>query len=897
MNKVKISQNFYPAGSTESTVEYTYLEATGTVKETQTLNSGWTFTSYAGTSNSNLTDYVILDFPENSIEETNYDSWIINQSTSGSANLRFMIGWSLSSIKYRYGLKWTGHAESIVASYNKTPQQPNPGASVTARIDYYDALSKRIINVALSSNDLYETTSLSQLEFNNLIFLPIFVICTTTVTENSNGTITTSGESINYYTWNDIKPEDKTPAGQYYETYKNLFTNRYEIISSSENTKTYRYCKCVLIKPYYGKSSRTYDKSTDTYIDPLVSENRYGYRQIFGTTYPNIGEYPSTGRAPTLMVLGEQNIPELGGIVYTQPAGVGFVSSTNNYSFSFAIEGNLELNKTTAASSDYNIFGKSGQYGGIIYGTTPEELPRIVFPSIVASTQNGKISEDWNGFSGNLSYYKGSDLHYQMYRPNFHQFSPFYYYSSFPISYLWKTIMSFGCYIASREIDAQVAPLGALLNGNPHIYCGNMNGDFITDGEAKQGDDISDLPQTKIGDIIQNTPYVPFDPSGGGSSDPGSDTDVAPGKTEGVDMLPQSSRTLGTGLGFITMYNITSDQLQTLGSILWRDIADYSYGHLDPETNTIVYNFLVQLSQDVTGTFDTSAILNYFVSLRQYPFSVGTLPISSNFGTSVYIGNGKVGIPISTGVRVLTSSIGTLSAGTCLVKPVTPYNDFRDYYNTTVTVFLPYCGSVELNPTEVINQKLSCMYAIDFYTGECTAYLTLMSNPSYIVGVANGLIGVDIPLTASAEAQIQARHIMDSAASTKMFTTAVTAAAGAVQGDMMSLVRGASDLSMQQAELNATQRSRSGVAAPYISGGSGGAAFFAPDSAFVIIRRGTYKRPDNYGSTVAYPSTHSARLNTFSGFTVCQNVEMTGVTATAVEKAQIQDLLQSGVYI
>lgn len=395
-------------------------------------------------------------------------------------------------------------------------------------------------------------------------------------------------------------------------------------------------------------------------------------------------------------------------------------------------------------------------------------------------------------------------------------------------------------------------------------------------------------------------------PSGGDDSqkDPDSDKEVSPNKVEGVNMPLQLNRTLGSGLGFITMYNITPEQLQTLGRVLWSSCADYAYSEVDPETGAIVQNFFIQLGEEVTGTFDTSAILNYFISLRQFPFSVGTLPISQNFGSEIFIGNGKVGIPISSGVRVLSSSIGYLQAGSCNIKPVTPYNDFRDYYNTTVTLYLPYCGTVELNPAEVINQTLSCYYTIDFYSGECTAFICVDTTPSYIIAVSSGIIGFDIPLSASAEAQLQGRHIIDGANNMMAVFSGVNGlidlAGGIASENPMLLYKGVESLATSGANamrLDAERRMRSGVSAPFMSGGAGASSLYAPDSVYAIIRRGTYKRPSNYPHTVAYPTTRSGKLSSFSGYTICINPDVTGIGCTEDERVMIKSFLSSGVIV
>lgn len=916
--KVRWKQTVAQAGSSTFTTEYFKLKTSGTLRETKPLNETWGSDGisgiYSGTNANNLNgSYCVFEFPDIKKSEDPFDKWELHQGTSnGQMNLRFMF--YFGNHPRRQGFKWTGLEDTVVNSYNSTPSQPASGTAIpTSQISWLDPFIQNSKTTAISTiqNTPYLVTFATELQINDLIFVPTFQIVTvkiTTLVEGNPPEVSITQLDSVKLTWSEIKPEDKTQEGSLYQTYKNLFNNTFETIATDETSKTIRYCAGVILTPYYGKSSYTYNPTTDTYSQGAVSTVRYGNREILGDTSSESGEYPATYSKSYLSVFYEQNIPELKGVYYGTSAGVVFGHSTSTISIqqdTFTIGSSLvqpTSDYSKIMNSNYYInpfcnYSGNVSYGGILSSINIEDSPVVVIPSIVGTSNNGSISSFANATSSSSGYKlfdTGSNILVRSSRSR--DFSPFAYFEGYCINDLWSTIMSYGCYVADAVEHAQVAPLGDKINGNNHIYCGNMDANFVTDGTAKQGSDIDNLPQTKIGDIIAETPYNPVNPEGGGT-DPDDDKQVAPNRIEGVTMPLQTGRTLGSGLGFITMYNLDSGQLQALGSALWHSVADYDPSSIDPQTGNIVHNFYVQLGQEVTGTFDTSAILDYFVSLKQYPFSVGTLPITTAFGSNVYIGNGKVGIPIGSGVRVLTSSIGMLSAGSCLVRPVTPYNDFRDYYNSTVTVYLPYCGTVELNPTEVINQTLSCFYAIDFYTGDCTAYLTVDGNPSYIIGVANGTIGVDIPLSATADAQLQARHLIDGAQTARIFGSMITAGRAAIDGDIAGAASSMLDIQSAGMQLDATQKSRSGVASGFMSGGAGGASFYAPDSAFVIIRRGTYKRPDNYPSTVAYPSTQSGKLGAFAGYTECINVDMTGVTATTAEKDMIYDLLQSGVII
>lgn len=473
-----------------------------------------------------------------------------------------------------------------------------------------------------------------------------------------------------------------------------------------------------------------------------------------------------------------------------------------------------------------------------------------------------------------------------------------------------KRVISLMCRIS---VDSVTGGTDSYVDGVTYATHVSNNNEFLV--ELITGDLSDDSFKSKLrswqyaDDGVAVNDFSPDDippyPDPDNPHDPGSDVPVTPPLTEGDSIALQLSRRITAASSFITMYNITPDQLSYFGSSLWTSLADYDY--TDPATADVYSNYFLQLSETVTGTLDISALLNYIISVRIYPFSVATLPDLTTLGTTkIYLGTGKMGISVGgTAVRLLTSTIGVVSCGSCVVAPGTPYNDFRDYYNSTVTAFLPYCGSVELNPMEVMHNTLYCYYAIDFYTGECTAYLQLDNGThTYLVASKSGVIGVLVPITATNSGQVAARHLADNAQDSKLTWSAITnlfnVAANAVGGNIGgigSAVAGMATLGADQQLLQADRQGRSAVLAPSLPGGTGGAAFMLPDSAYVQIRRGTYSRPSNYASSCAYPSTVSGKLSNFSGYTRCTNVLMTGLTATSEEQAAIKSLLENGVIV
>lgn len=415
----------------------------------------------------------------------------------------------------------------------------------------------------------------------------------------------------------------------------------------------------------------------------------------------------------------------------------------------------------------------------------------------------------------------------------------------------------------------------------------------------------------KYGYNITDDEFNPDQPTPpGGDDDPGSDDPVDTPLMTGDDQDLQTDRTMTAANDFITLYNITPPMLSIFGRTLWKSIADYD--PQDPTSADIFKNFFAILNEEVTGTLDIGAILQFVVSVRQYPFNVAGMGITTSAGDSIKIGTGIYPISLGSGANVqkLTSTIGLIDCGSVTIadyKDFKLYNDFRDYLNATVTAFLPYCGSVELNPIEVIHNTVHCYYAIDFYTGECTAYITTTDgNHTVLSAIKNGSIGVLVPITATNSGQISARHMSDNAKDAGLIVSNLGnlfgAVANAAQGNIAgfgSSILGIAQNSLTQKQMQAERQGRSAVLAPSLSGGSGAAAFYQPSCPSIVVRRGTYARQkiNNYPQTCAYPSTTSGTLKSFHGYTECYNVNVSGLNCTEEERAAVKSILESGCYL
>lgn len=510
--------------------------------------------------------------------------------------------------------------------------------------------------------------------------------------------------------------------------------------------------------------------------------------------------------------------------------------------------------------------------------------------------------------------------------------------------------------VTKSSVAVNVYPMPATLQYQPRNFISTntynpsdyMQGSWIfvggfavtneeRDGLTNPWDYYNDnlLPSLDPNNAVIPGGYEPQEPPDPDDDNPGDEPDVTDSEGEIPEL--QFDTLVSTPMNFITQYILTASEVSAIGLNLWSSWLD--------QNTTVQKNFLFDFFQD-TGTFDITAALDFVVSLRVYPFDIRSLLSSIGTCNGVYMGTGHTNFlpsPQGASVWYVASMIHSLFAGTCKVYPNTPYKDFRDIYNTTVTAFLPFCGLVELNPAEVMYKELNCYYLIDFGTGGCTAVITVKNdNGSYIVASKSGQIGFLIPITATNSGQVAAQSMRDATnaigkiggfffdAATSIANSAEQLAKVAAKAEesgedfngtgmtvssSIGLGRKGFNTFLDLANQGLNMLSRSCIDVPMLSGGGGMEALQFTKTPYIQIRRGWYNKPDNYPHSVGYLNGSSNTISYYAGMFsgeptypnstsspkkgLCKftGIDTSGLTCHADERAEIVALLESGVYI
>ena len=254
-------------------------------------------------------------------------------------------------------------------------------------------------------------------------------------------------------------------------------------------------------------------------------------------------------------------------------------------------------------------------------------------------------------------------------------------------------------------------------------------------------------------------------------------------------------------------------------------------------------------------------------------------------------------------------------------------------YAATVEIYIPFCGIVGLDPQAVMGCTLSCKMWIDFVTGDCSAVVYTNyggEDAQHPVAFVSGNCGSAEVVSANAfgsyqGAKAQASHKMSQAilggfkdlatsvigGATTGFTRGAAnpsgagGSAGMRAGAIGSVIGGAMNLGVNLTLQNMDNRYAVQVAknalGTTISGSFGQqTSWYYMDTPYIKVTWPTpiSKDVELYGKTFGIPVHRSGALNEFTGYTVCNNVDVSGIAgATASELAIIKQFLETGVFI
>ena len=389
-----------------------------------------------------------------------------------------------------------------------------------------------------------------------------------------------------------------------------------------------------------------------------------------------------------------------------------------------------------------------------------------------------------------------------------------------------------------------------LATDDDNMFLGNIDGGKIT-GKNTTGSNNNNQQQTKWGDSPTGM-YNNNDFNGITNTDPNNYT----------NKINLNKPNLSTINVFNRTFAVNNNSVTALADFLWN--AD------ETKFDEIIKGLGLMGENPMNGLID----------LRLYPFDVA---VKNDVTTaqSIVIGRTDTGV---NGIKLTGNVNALIDLGSCsFFQKFKNFLDYEPY--TTAQLYIPYIGVVPVSTAEFMGHNISVKMIVDYITGACTA-IVFKDDIPFIY--RNGVIGVSIPMTGT-DSSSYSNAIISSAVNT--VTQGANAAAdfaGKNVSGGMSNALGAIG-SAYSAFSTPVQYQSAGASSPSV-------ATWQPQNCYFIIDRPVENVPSNYGHTIGYACEEPGTLNSFSGFTVISNPEISFKT-TDVEKQMLINMLTGGVFV
>lgn len=292
--------------------------------------------------------------------------------------------------------------------------------------------------------------------------------------------------------------------------------------------------------------------------------------------------------------------------------------------------------------------------------------------------------------------------------------------------------------------------------------------------------------------------------------------------------------------GMISLYEVSTGQLQTFGNYLW----DNNF------FNSIVKNF--------------QSPMDNIVSLQMVPVSSARLK-----GTAGTIVLGNVDTLISCNKK-LSTSYYEINCGTLSVKEF--YKTFADYAPyVDIHLFLPYIGIVRVNPDDVMRGYIKVVYHVDVFSGSCVAFVSCNTNGVWhVIQQHSGNISAQFPVSGANFSSV--------------YIGAINSISSLATGNVMGSINGAANIKPSY-ERSGGVTSVSGIMGVQIP--------------YLIFSTPKYIVADNFQDVKGYTSNLTVNIGSQTGFlqATADNSELSGIGCTKQEEDMIRDLLSSGIYV
>ena len=346
--------------------------------------------------------------------------------------------------------------------------------------------------------------------------------------------------------------------------------------------------------------------------------------------------------------------------------------------------------------------------------------------------------------------------------------------------------------------------------------------------------------------VIPEPEDPPFDPSDDQRYDP------FPDNTSDEIPLPSDPAIGVTNAGFINVYKPAINSLNNLGNILFPN----------PASASDIVDAVIRICE----TLANQNLINYVIDCHVIPVA----PVTGTNST-IKVGYRDTGIS----VPVVTSDYVNVSCGALNIREY--FGGFADYVATRSKIYLPFIGFVDTRPEFWQAGTIAVDYKFNVIDGSFMAYIRSSSSKSQL---SNTVI-----------AQYAGNACMHFPLTGVNYSNMVSGIVGAA---ISTASKGASSLA--ENALSAANTIASGGDVQQSNGYNSTAAILGVRKPYLMIERAVPSYAAKYMHDKGYPTNITANLANVSGFTIIDDIDLSGIPYTEAELTELKQLLADGVY-
>lgn len=193
---------------------------------------------------------------------------------------------------------------------------------------------------------------------------------------------------------------------------------------------------------------------------------------------------------------------------------------------------------------------------------------------------------------------------------------------------------------------------------------------------------------------------------------------------------------------------------------------------------------------------------------------------------------------------------------------------------TEISIYLPFIGVRQLDPSDVMRATVSVKYHVDVFTGACLADVNVKRDTAGgVLYTFPGSCSVQYPLSSGSYLGIVSNIV----------------------SSVMGAVRSPTPVGIGTSVANVVFNSRTNVERSGSFTGNAGA--MGSKIPYLIISRPQTAMAQNFETLSGYPSNTYTTISACTGFTQVKYVHVENLTATETEKQEIERLLKEGVIL